>query len=102
MNIHSCEHFFKNFSDRTRLAIITSLIEKPLSVNEIVEKTRNEQSNVSHQLKKLVHCKILLSERQGKRKIYSLNNKTISPILEAAFNHTKMNCQNTCNIQKND
>lgn len=91
----SYENFFIHFSNKTKLAIISALMSGPLSVNEIVEKTGKEQSNVSHQLKSLVRCSILNVKQNGKQRIYSLNKKTVSPMLYLVKKHLNV-CSAIC------
>ena len=88
--------FFKNFANKTKLEIILCLREKPLSVGDISEKTKIEQSNISHQLKQLALCKIVEVKQKGKQRIYSLNKKTVVPMLELVEKHAKTNCPNGC------
>ena len=68
------------------------LKEKPMNVTEICEKLNEEQSKVSHNLKKLTECRVLTVEQVGKNRIYSLNKKTILPILSLVGKHVKVNC----------
>ncbi len=91
------EDFFINFANKNRLKIILLLKEKPLSVNEIVNAIKKEQSAVSHNLKILAQCKIVKSEKKGKERIYSINEKTVQPLLEVVKNHIKRNCPKECN-----
>jgi len=56
-----------NFSNKTKLNIILALENKPLSVNEITEKIRAEQSRISHNLSKLLQCHILDVKQKGSR-----------------------------------
>ena len=93
MKRNSYDNFFVNFSNGTRLAIILCLKEKPLSVSEIVEEVGGEQSNVSHHLEGLRRCKILNVKKKGKKRIYSLNKKTVIPILRLVERHVCNNCE---------
>ncbi|MEA3329979.1 MAG: metalloregulator ArsR/SmtB family transcription factor [Nanoarchaeota archaeon] len=86
------ENFFINFANKNRLKIILLLAQKNMGVGEIVKKTGEEQSAVSHNLKLLVDCKIVNVEKKGKERIYSLNKKTVLPLLELVENHVKCNC----------
>ena len=79
--------FFRNLSNPVRISIISALKEKQSSVGELVEKLGIEQSKLSHALTALNHCKIVQSKQEGKKKIYSLNKKTILPILKLIDNH---------------
>jgi ArsR family transcriptional regulator, lead/cadmium/zinc/bismuth-responsive transcriptional repressor len=84
----SYEKFFTNFSNKTRLRIITSLMEGPLSVSDISAKTGEEQTNISHNLGGLVRCNLLRVKKDGKKRIYSLNKRTVGPIIKLVEQHT--------------
>lgn len=70
-----------------------ALKEKPLSVTEIGNHIKEEQSKVSHNLKKLSACHIIIAEQKGKNRIYSLNKETVMPILQLIEEHIKNNCK---------
>lgn len=97
MKHSSYDNFFTNFANRTKFSIIRSLIDGPLSVTAIANKIGEEQSKVSHSLKKLSSCHILDVKQKGKQRIYSLNNETVIPMLELAKEHVKRNCLRSCN-----
>ena len=82
--------FFSKLSNPLRIKIITSLDEKPKSVNELTEDLNVEQSKLSHALKELRACHIVAVEKKGKKRVYSLS-KTIIPILRLIECHSK-NC----------
>jgi len=84
--------FFVNFANKTKLDIIVALRNGPLSVNKIAEKLGEEQSKISHSLKKLTQCRILEVEQKGKQRIYSLNRKTVLPILKIVEQHVSEFC----------
>ena len=90
------ERFFLNFSNKTKLAIILTLKEKPLSVTEIKEKLQQEQSKISHNLKKMAACNLINAKQEGKRRIYSLNKDTVMPILKLVEKHVKNHCHGGC------
>ena len=92
MRCKSFDLFFQNFANKTKLDIILILKEKGLSVNQIAEELKQEQSKISHNLKKLVQCNILSVEQAGKQRIYSLNKKTVLPMLELVETHVKRFC----------
>ncbi|MDD5133543.1 MAG: metalloregulator ArsR/SmtB family transcription factor [Candidatus Nanoarchaeia archaeon] len=96
MKFLSYNSFFMNFANKTKLNIILFLKEGPLSVNDIVKKTGMEQSKVSHNLTRLTKCKILTVEQKGKQRIYSLNKKTVVPLLNLVKNHIRQNCPMNC------
>ena len=90
------ERFFQNFSNKTKLDIILTLKEKPLSVTKITEKLGEEQSKISHNLKKLAACRILNVKQKGKQRIYSLNKDTVMPILNLVTEHVRCHCKGEC------
>ena len=96
MNCPSYELFFETFSNKTRMKIIEALTQGPKSVTQICKITGEEQSKVSHNLKKLMECHFLDFTRQGKKRIYSLNKDTIIPILNLVEKHVKTYCSEVC------
>jgi len=87
-----CYRFFNTLSNPTRLAALEQLIEKPMSVNELAITLGQEQSMISHNLKPLIQCNLIVIKRQGKKHIYSVNEETIHPIFEAIENHAQKFC----------
>lgn len=79
--------FFSNLADPTRLEIIKELRNEDLCVGEIVKKTSFEQSRVSHNLKKLKELGFVVDRKEGKKRIYSLEKKTIHPLLKLIDKH---------------
>jgi len=100
MTSKSYYNFFVNFANKTKFDIIMSLKEKSMNVSQIVEKIGAEQSAVSHNLKDLAECNIVEVKQKGKQRIYSLNKKTIIPLLKNVENHVckccKLNCAKSC------
>lgn len=93
MKADSYYGFFSNLSNKTKMAIIAELMKGPLNSTEIARRINEEQSKVSHSLRKLAHCKILDVKRQGKQRIYSLNEITIMPIMKTVEKHLKNYCK---------
>ncbi|MBS3122673.1 winged helix-turn-helix transcriptional regulator [Candidatus Woesearchaeota archaeon] len=96
LNASSYKDFFVNFANKTKLNIIVALRKCPLCVNDIVKETGDEQSKISHNLKKLTKCHVLVVEKKGKQRIYSLNHNTVLPILKIVEEHIKENCRKFC------
>jgi len=96
MKCHSYELFFEAFSNKTRMRIVQALMHSPKSVTEIINSVGEEQSTVSHNLKKLSQCNFLEFRVEGKQRIYSLNKDTIVPILELVERHVKTHCKGEC------
>ena len=73
------DKFLRTLSNKTRLAIIQSLIDESKNVTQLTEDLGIHQTSVSHSLKILLDCGFVVVERKGKERIYTLNNKTINP-----------------------
>lgn len=102
----SYNQFFTTLSGDSRLDILNYLKEHgSKNVSEIAVGTGQEQSAVSHNLKKLLTCSCVNMEVRGKSRYYSLNDETVVPILELADRHIKnfctagcQSCSTVCNI----
>ena len=94
MNNASTYHiFFRNLANPLKIKIISALKEKESSVNELTNKLKVEQSKISHALALLKRCNIVNSNKEGKQRIYSLNKKTILPLLKMIDEHSKSFCR---------
>ena len=87
MNKNTYHIFFSKLSNKLRIDVISSLEKKPKSVSELSNELKIEQSKLSHALAALNHCNLVQAKQEGKKKIYSLNRKTILPILKLIDNH---------------
>jgi DNA-binding transcriptional ArsR family regulator len=87
-----CHKFFTNLSNPTRLSTLEMLMEKPMSVNELAEALGQEQSMVSHNLKPLLKCNFVFIQKQGKKTIYSANQKTVGTLFKAVEVHAEKYC----------
>jgi DNA-binding transcriptional ArsR family regulator len=96
MKCNSYHSFFDAISNRTRMCIVESLLKSPKSVGELSEDLGEEQSNISHNLKTLATCRFISSKREGKKKIYSLNEETVVPILKLVDKHVSSYCNKEC------
>ena len=88
--------FFSNLANPLRIEIITCLEKKGKSVTEISKELNMEQSKVSHALASLKSCSVVEVKQKGKQRIYSLNKKTIVPILKLIDKHAKTFCGGQC------
>ena len=57
-----------------------------------------EQSKISHALSSLRNCNIVDVKQKGKQRIYSLNKKTMVPMLKLIDKHSKTFCESDCSI----
>ena len=98
MNNSTYNVFFKNLSNPLRISIVSSLKDKEKNVTELSKALKVEQSKVSHALKNLRSCNIVDVKQRGKERIYSLNRKTIVPMLKLIDKHAKSFCDcGNCN-----
>ena len=91
--------FFSNLASPLRIGIVEALKSKPLSVSELSGVLDVEQSKLSHALSNLRCCNIVSVKRVGKKRVYSLNKKTIVPILDLIDKHAKTFCKGGCKGQ---
>ena len=90
--------FFSNLSNPLRIAIISALkrSETGMSVKELASTIWVEQSKLSHALSGLRQCNLVVVKQKGKKRIYSLNKKTLIPLLELIDKHANDNCGGNC------
>jgi len=89
---NTCHRFFTNLANPTRLATIEQLMQRPMSVNELANALNQEQSMISHNLKPLLECNLVTSEKLGRKHVYTLNQETIQPIFSIIQNHAQKYC----------
>jgi len=88
------DRFLRTLSNKTRLAIIQSLIEKPKNVTILTDELGIHQTSVSHALRRLLDCGFVVVRRNGKERIYSVNKKTIQPLMRLMEAHISKYCRN--------
>jgi ArsR family transcriptional regulator, nickel/cobalt-responsive transcriptional repressor len=87
-----CYRFFTNLANPTRLDLLEQLMAKPLSVSELATVIGQEQSMISHNLKPLLECNLIMLKKQGKKHVYIVNEETMRPIFQAIQNHAERFC----------
>ena len=92
--------FFSNLANPLKIKILLSLRNKEKNVTKISQELDVEQSKISHALASLKNCRIANYTQKGKERIYSLNKKTIVPILKLIEKHASVNCRGKCCIGK--
>lgn len=75
---------YRGFSDPSRLKILETLREGPLTVGDIVEATGLSQSNTSNHLGCLRDCGLVLPEPDGRFVTYHLSDDRVGELLELA------------------
>lgn len=96
MNNSTYHVFFSNLANPLRISIIETLKKKEMNVSDLSEKLNVEQSKISHALASLRCCNIVEVIQDGKSRVYSLNKKTIIPILDLIDKHAKLHCKGGC------
>ncbi|MCH8741663.1 winged helix-turn-helix transcriptional regulator [Patescibacteria group bacterium] len=88
--------FFETLGNKTRWDIIHLLQKGKLNVTAIVKTLGYEQSLISHHLGRLERCGFVGVEINKKERIYTLNKKTIKPLLKLMDKHINRYCKNLC------
>lgn len=73
--------------DTGRLRILVFIKDREYSVQEICEFMEMEQSAVSHQLRVLKKARLVKVRRDGRQRLYSLDDDHVLQILETVFEH---------------
>ena len=99
----TCYRFFVNLANPTRLAVLEQLMKQPMSVNELADALGQEQSMISHNLKPLLECNFVYTKRNGKQRIYSVNEETIGALFKVVDNHAEKFCSTggKCHLKEN-
>lgn len=90
--------FFNNLANPLRIKIISALKENEASVNQLSKILKVEQSKLSHALANLRECNLVSFRQKGKERVYSLNSKTLLPILKIIDTHAKNYCKGECKM----
>ncbi len=78
---------FRLMGDASRLSIIITCLEGPISVGEIAATLDLSQSLVSHHLRLLRAARILRSERRGKHMFYTVADEHIECVITDMLAH---------------
>lgn len=73
---------FRGLGDRSRLRVLTTLRDGPLSAGEVVARTGLSQPNASMHLKCLGECGLVTWERDGKFVHYQIADKQLVKLLD--------------------
>ena len=87
-------YFFRTLANPLRIHLLTELSRESRCVSELAEEMEEDRSRVSHALKNLLECNFVTVEKDGRKRVYSINKNTIQPLLEIADEHVRNNCKN--------
>lgn len=94
----SFDDFFTVLGNKQRVKILQFLNkEGEQSVSAIAGKLKIEQSAVSHSMKRLLLCHFVEVKREGKERIYAINEETIRPLFNLIRKHVETYCVEACN-----
>jgi DNA-binding transcriptional ArsR family regulator len=96
MKNSSYHSFFSNLANKLKMNTILFLRKKQQNVSELSKNLKVEQSKLSHALTSLRCCNIVNVKQEGKQRIYSLNKKTIIPMLKLIDKHANKFCNGKC------
>ena len=85
-DISKLADYFQNFSDSTRIKILTCLSMTNMCVNDLSAILNINQTTISHQLKQLKDQNIVAYRREGKILIYYLTNNNVNDMMMYAIN----------------
>ena len=75
---------FHGFSDRTRISILLSLLEKEKRVVDLIDELGGSQSNISGHLACLKDCGLVIDHPDGRQTFYGIASKEVVGVLRAA------------------
>ena len=78
--------YFQNFSDSTRIKILSCLSMMNMCVNDLSNILGINQTTISHQLKQLKDQKIVSYRRDGKILVYYLTGSNVNDMMMYAIN----------------
>lgn len=88
--------FLKTIGNPKRTALMLLLLKKPMSVAKLTKRSGMHQTTVSHHLKRLLQCQFVRNRRDGKERIYSVNEETAGPLFRLMDKHVKKYCRRLC------
>ena len=94
--------FFGTLVSESRLKIINLLRRGEKSVSEIVEALKLPQPTVSHDLARLKKCGFVKVKIAKNFRHYSLNEKTIDPLMSLIDHHMARHCMHILRERKGE
>jgi len=85
-SIHLAD-LFSTLSDPTRLAIISTLLEREMSVGEIAQGIGMSESAVSHQLRGLRQMRLVRPRKEGRQVFYCLDDDHVARLFQVGLDH---------------
>lgn len=92
--------FFGTLVSGSRLRIMNLIRDKKKNVSEIMKELDMDQTAVSHDLSRLKQCGFVNVKTSGKFRYYSLNEKTIKPLMALIDKHMSEYCIHILNAKE--
>ena len=80
---------FSALSDRTRLRIISVLLENESNVGDIATQLTMTESAVSHQLRGLRQLRLVRSRKNGRQVYYALDDDHVARLYRLGLEHVE-------------
>ncbi|MBI5389641.1 winged helix-turn-helix transcriptional regulator [Candidatus Woesearchaeota archaeon] len=87
------QQFFGTLANQVRIDIIEILNTGEQNVSKLTKQLPYDQSTISHNLSRLLECGFVSVKQNGVERVYTLNTKTIKPLLELMHNHMHTYCR---------
>jgi len=87
--LEALTQIFSIFADSSRIRIISTLLDRELTVNDICAAVEMSQSAVSHQLRILRNARVVKYRRDGRSSWYSLDDDHVADILRMGLSHVR-------------
>lgn len=100
MNANERVNILKALGEETRIQIFEMLRGGKLCACKILEKFNITQPTLSHHMKLLCDCGIVIAEKDRKWTYYSINCAKLDELL-AYLGDTKCHAENTCKCKNN-
>jgi ArsR family transcriptional regulator len=81
--IQTASEGLKAIAHEVRLSVLCHLMDGPLCVHDLIERTGSSQSNLSQHLSKMRMMGILNHEKRGQQVYYSIANPQWETLLQA-------------------
>ncbi len=94
--------FFGTLFSESRLRIINLLRTGKKNVSEIVSELGMNQTAVSHDLARMKRCGFVVGKRDKKFVYYTLNKKTIAPLMKLIDKHMGNFCVHILRSERSD
>lgn len=95
----SYKRFFGTLANENRLRVVRYLAARgPRNVSAIVRGTGLEQTAVSHNLRRLLSCQFVHCRERGRERVYSVNARTIKPLVRLLDTHVEQYCRRSCPV----